>query len=136
MPKTIPAIERYMTKSPYSIGTHEPLAKAHALMHEHGIRHLPVLHGAELVGVVSDRDLHLVESLTEVDTGKVTVEEAMTTIVYAVAPSTPLDEVVDTMTTKKCGSAVVMEGGKVVGIFTTIDLCKAFAEHLHGRKHA
>lgn len=136
MPKTIPAIERYMTKSPYSIGTHDPLSKAHSLMHEHGIRHLPVLHGAELVGVVSDRDLHLVESLTEVDPSKVTVEEAMTTIVYAVAPSTPLDEVVDTMATKKCGSAVVMEAGKVVGIFTTIDLCKAFAEHLHGRKHA
>jgi len=136
MPKTIPAIERYMTKSPYSIGTHDPLSKAHSLMHEHGIRHLPVLHGAELVGVVSDRDLHLVESLTEVDPSKVTVEEAMTTIVYAVAPSTPLDEVVGTMATKKCGSAVVMEAGKVVGIFTTIDLCKAFAEHLHGRKHA
>ena len=136
MPKTIPAIERYMTKSPYSIGTHDPLSKAHSLMHEHGIRHLPVLHGAELVGVVSDRDLHLVESLTEVDPTKVTVEEAMTTIVYAVAPSTPLDEVVDTMATKKCGSAVVMEAGKVVGIFTTIDLCKAFSEHLHGRKRA
>jgi acetoin utilization protein AcuB len=135
MPKTIPAIERYMTKSPYSIGTHDPLSKAHSLMHEHGIRHLPVLHGAELVGVVSDRDLHLVESLTEVDPSKVTVEEAMTTIVYAVAPSTPLDEVVGTMATKKCGSAVVMEAGKVVGIFTTIDLCKAFAEHLHGHKH-
>ncbi|NOU29487.1 MAG: CBS domain-containing protein [Polyangiaceae bacterium] len=124
-----------MTKSPYSIGTHDPLSKAHSLMHEHGIRHLPVLHGAELVGVVSDRDLHLVESLTEVDPSKVTVEEAMTTIVYAVAPSTPLDEVVGTMATKKCGSAVVMEAGKVVGIFTTIDLCKAFAEHLHGHKH-
>ncbi len=135
MPKTIPAIERYMTKSPYSIGTHDPLSKAHSLMHEHGIRHLPVLHGAELVGVVSDRDLHLVESLSEVDPSKVTVEEAMTTIVYAVAPSTPLDEVVGTMATKKCGSAVVMEAGKVVGIFTTIDLCKAFAEHLHGHKH-
>jgi acetoin utilization protein AcuB len=127
MPKTIPAIERYMTKSPYSIGTHDTLSKAHSLMHEHGIRHLPVLHGAELVGVVSDRDLHLVESLTDV---------AMTTIVYGVAPSTPLDEVVETMATKKCGSAVVMEAGKVVGIFTTIDLCKAFAEHLHGHKHA
>ncbi len=136
MPKTIPAIERYMTKSPHSVGTHEPLSKAHSLMHEHGIRHLPVLHGAELVGVVSDRDLHLVESLTEVDPTKVTVEEAMTTIVYAVAPTTPLDEVVDAMATKKCGSAVVMEGGKVVGIFTTVDLCKAFAEHLHGHKHA
>jgi acetoin utilization protein AcuB len=131
MSKTIPAVERYMTKSPYSIGTHHSLVDARTLMNQHAIRHLPVLHAGELVGVVSERDLHLIESLKGLDASKVTVEEAMTTIVYAVPPETPLDRVAETMTAKKCGSAVVMHDGKVVGIFTTVDLCKVVRDLLH-----
>ena len=53
--------------------------------------------------------------------------------VYSVSPETPLDEVVATMGSKKYGSAVVVQNGKVVGIFTTVDLCRAFAELLHTR---
>jgi acetoin utilization protein AcuB len=37
------------------------------------------------------------------------------------------------MGAKKYGSAVVMQNDKVVGIFTTVDLCRAFAELLHSR---
>lgn len=133
MSKAIPPISKYMTTSPHSIGVDQPLAQAHTFMHKHEIRHLPVLSGGKLVGLLTDRDLHLVESLKDVDPKQVTVEDAMTTSVYAVEPETPLDEVVETMGKKKYGSAVVMHGQKVVGIFTTVDLCHAFAEMLHTR---
>jgi CBS domain-containing protein len=52
---------------------------------------------------------------------------------YAVSPDSPLDEVVATMAQHKYGCAVVMQNGKLVGIFTTVDVCRAFAEMLHGR---
>jgi acetoin utilization protein AcuB len=133
MSKPIPAIQKYMTTSPHSIGVEQPLSKAHDMMREHGIRHLPVLHGGKLLGMLTDRDLHLVESLVGVDPTKVKVEEAMATVVYAVSPESPLDEVVGTMAEHKYGSAVIMQNQKVVGIFTTVDACRALAELLRTR---
>jgi len=133
MSKPIPLIQKYMTTSPHSVGVDQPLSRAHEIMHEHTIRHLPVLRGGKLVGIITDRDLHLVESLKDVDPKEVLVEEAMTSSVYEVQPETPLDEVVESMGAHKYGCAVVMQSGKVVGIFTTVDLCRAFAELLHTR---
>jgi acetoin utilization protein AcuB len=131
MSKPIPTIQKYMTTSPHSIGVDQPLAQAHTFMHK--LRHLPVLSGGKLVGMLTDRDLHLIESLKDVDPKTVTVEDAMTTSVYSVNPETSLDEVVSTMGQKKYGSAVVMQNDKVVGIFTTVDLCTAFTELLQTR---
>jgi acetoin utilization protein AcuB len=133
MSKPIPTIAKHMTTSPHSIGLDQPLSRAHAFMREHAIRHLPVLDGGKLVGMLTDRDLHLVESLKDVDPQKILVEDAMSTVVYAVTPEAPLDEVVSTMAEHKYGSAVIMQSAKVVGIFTTVDACRTLAELLHTR---
>jgi acetoin utilization protein AcuB len=133
MSKPIPTIQKFMTTSPHSIGVEQPLSKAHDMMRTLGIRHLPVLHGGKLLGMLTDRDLHLVESLAGVDPTKVKVEDAMSTVVYSVGPDCPLDEVVGTMGEHKYGSAVIMQNDKVVGIFTTVDVCRAFADLHHTR---
>jgi len=133
MTKPIPTIQRYMTTAPLSVGLSQTLAYAETIMSREHIRHLPVLEGGKLRGILSDRDIHLVETLEGVDAKKVTVEEAMSEHVYAVSPEAPLDEVVAVMAERKYGSAVVMQNEKVVGIFTTVDVCRAFGELLHGR---
>lgn len=133
MSKPIPQISKYMTTCPHSIGADQTLDRAHTMMREHHFRHLPVLAGGNLVGIVTDRDLRLVETLKDVDPSKVTVEEAMSPVPYTVSPEAPLDEVVAEMAKHKYGSAVVVQNGKVVGVFTTVDVCLAFAELLHGR---
>jgi acetoin utilization protein AcuB len=133
MSKPIPKISRYMTTSPHTVGKAQTLAFAHRVLREHRIRHLPVLEGGHLVGIVSDRDLHLIETLRDVDPERVLVEDAMTQSVYTVSPEASLDEVVSTMAEHKYGSAIVVDNGKVVGVFTTIDAMSAFAELLHGR---
>ena len=133
MSKPIPAVAKYMTASPHSIGQEQTLSAAHKVMRDHACRHLPVMHGGQLVGIVTERDLHLVESLKDVDPEKVLVEDAMSTSVYSVPPEAPLDEVVSEMAARKYGSAVVMQNGKVVGIFTTVDACQALAELLQTR---
>lgn len=133
MSKPIPSVQKFMSTSPHSIGVDQTLEHAHRLLREHDIRHLPVLSGGKLVGIVTDRDLAVIESLSGVSQKDVPVEEAMSSSVYAVAPDTPLDEVADEMARHKYGSAVVMQNGHVVGIFTTVDACRALHDLLHGR---
>jgi len=133
MTKAIPTIQKFMTYSPHTIGADQTMVHAHRLMREHKIRHLPVLRGGHIVGVLSDGDLNLIETLKDVNPETVLVEDAMTEAPYPVAPETPLDEVVSAMAEHKYGSTVVLQNDKVVGIFTTVDACRAFAELLHSR---
>ncbi len=133
MSKPIPTIQKYMTTTPHTIGSEQTIAKASSLMSEYRIRHLPVLHGGRLLGVLSDRDVKLIESFRDVDATTTRVEEAMTEQPYTVDPETPLDQVVRTMAEKKLGSAVVLQNQKVVGIFTTVDACQALSELLQTR---
>ena len=119
------AIETFMTRSVHTIGTKAPLAEAHRMMNDHGIRHLPVLEGGRLVGLLSQRDLHLIETLRDVDPKEVLVEEAMTQDAYTVAPETPLGGVAREMARHKYGSAVIVRGSEVLGIFTTTDALQA-----------
>jgi acetoin utilization protein AcuB len=134
MTKTHASIDEYMTRSPHSIGQEQTLARAKAVMLEHDIRHLPVLHGGRLVGMVTERDVNLVETLDDVDPRLVTVSDAMTTSVYAVTPETSLEQVASEMADRKYGSAIVMRGHEVVGIFTTVDACRALASLLRERQ--
>ena len=97
MTKPIPPVSKYMSTGPFSIGRDQTLQRAHEMLREHKIRHLPVLEGGQLVGMVTMRDLNLVETLRDVDPKEVTVEDAMSTSVYSVHPDTPMDEVAATM---------------------------------------
>jgi acetoin utilization protein AcuB len=130
MAKPQAPIQEYMTRSPHSIGEEQSLARAKTVMQEHDIRHLPVLHGGQLVGMVTDRDVQLVETLDDIDPKLVTVSDAMSQSVYAIPPDTPLEQVAAEMAARKYGSAVVMRGRDVVGIFTTVDACRALASLL------
>ena len=133
MSKPIPTIQKYMTTSPHTVGSDQTLVHAHAILREHQIRHLPVLRGGELVGMLTERDLALIETLKDVNPSKVLVEDAMSTSIYRVSPDSPIDQVVAEMAAKKYGSAVVVQNSRVVGIFTTVDVCSAFAELLSSR---
>ena len=131
--KVIPAVQKYMTYIPKSIGFDQPLSQAHEVMKKLHIRHLPVLKGGQLVGILTDRDINLVLQFHDVDPSKTTVEEAYTPDPYFIKPSTPLNEVVAEMAKKKYGCAVVMDNGKLVGIFTEVDAYRALAELLETR---
>ena len=127
---SIPTINRFMSRSPHTIGHDQPLAAAHQMMNEHGIRHLPVLKAGKLVGIVSQRDLHFVETLRGVDAKEVKVSEAMSPEAFTVGPRASLRKVAAEMARKKYGSAVVMDGGHVAGVFTTVDALRALASVL------
>jgi acetoin utilization protein AcuB len=120
-----PVVADYMTATPHTIASDRSLATAHRLMREHHVRHLPVLDGGRIVGIVSQRDLLLIESLPGTNPTEVRVEEAMVEDVFMVTPDAPIGEVIETMIDRKLGSAVVTQGDRVLGVFTTIDALTA-----------
>lgn len=123
-----------MTHCPHTIGADQPLRAAHELMRRHSIRHLPVLRGSQLVGIVSQRDLHFIETLSGVDTETVPVGDAMSTELYTVGPRASLRKVAAEMADRRYGSAVVVENERVIGILTTVDGLRALSLHLAERR--
>jgi acetoin utilization protein AcuB len=122
-----PTIERFMSREPVCIERDATVGEAWRRMVETRARHLPVLHGARLVGVVSHRDLLRLETAVNIDRLRCPISDAMVTPVYSVAPTASLHEVVRHMAGLKLGSAVVVDEGRVVGIFTTTDALRALA---------
>ena len=120
-------IEALMTPQPVTIGRAESLATAHQLMREHGCRHLPVLEHGELVGVVTQRDLYLLETFAGVDLRADVIDEAMSNDAYAVPPDALLEDVAASMAANRYGCAVVIERGRVIGIFTATDALRVLA---------
>jgi acetoin utilization protein AcuB len=94
------------------------------------VRHLPVVDQDELCGIVSDRDLHVLESAGHVDPETTLVERVMTERPLIVTGDTALDEVVEIMGEHKYGSVVVEGRSGIEGIFTAIDACRALTDVL------
>lgn len=129
--KTAITVGEVMTVCPHTIGSDQKLAKAHQIMRELGIRHLPVLRAGELVGVLSQRDLYFLETISGVDIDIDKVADAMTPDVFTTRPDEALRHVAREMANKKYGCAVVMdEDGRVLGIFTVTDALRQLADVL------
>lgn len=134
--KSIPTVQKYMTYVPKSIGFDQTLSQARDYMNKLHVRHLPVLKGGQLVGVITDRDISLVLGFNDTDAKTLKVEEAYTPDPYFTTPTAPLNEVVALMAEKKYGCAIVVDNGNLVGIFTEVDAYKALVELLETRlKH-
>ena len=126
----IPVIKAVMTPFPYSIELDSPLVEARRMMADHGIRHLPVTQGRRLVGVVSERDVQRALDSGPAPGASARVRDAYRSDVYAVQLGERLDAVLLRMAARGLGSAVVLKGDRIAGIFTTTDACRCFAEFL------
>ena len=113
-------IENFMTKSPRTVSGHQKLIFAETMMVDLKIRHLPVTMDEELMGVLSLRDIRLVQSIDK-DYQQIPVSEACVEDLILVQKDEDVREVAKTMLKKKIGSVLVMNKEKLVGIFTVID---------------
>lgn len=133
MSKPIPTVQKYMSTSPVTVSVEQTIEFAGKVMREHGIRHLPVLDGGAIVGLLSARDIALIEALVGVDPKTLRIEEAMSQSPYTTTPDSPIDQVAAEMAEHKYGAAVVVQNEKVVGMFTTVDACRTLAEVFQNR---
>ena len=129
----LPQIVAFMTPFPYSIDIDAPLAEAHAFLRDRHIRHLPVTEEGELAGILTDRDINLalgpdLDSPPEQELG---VRDVYQPDCYIVEAGALLADVAAAMAERHIGSALVTRGGKLVGIFTATDACRALARVLN-----
>lgn len=121
-----------MTKSPVTADRRTTLAEALKLMEDSGFRHLPVVDGKALVGLVSERELRALENMQGFNSAGCTVDDFSLVPPYAVPPEAPVREVAAEMADRKVGSAAVVSGGEVVGVFTTVDALRLLSRLLAG----
>ena len=136
MSKAEPTIQKYMATAPFSVEAKESLKTAADLMAKQQIRHLPVTNKGALVGLVSDRDIKFALGFSKIDPKTLPVIDICHEDPYKVEPDAPLSEVATVMAEKHYGSALVVQNGKLVGIFTTVDACRALNDILQMRFHA
>ena len=121
-------VAELMTRSPIVIDCHQSLAEAEQRMTQFKLRHLPVIGAKGLVGMLSERDVYRFErTKPHVDRETTAVGEAMSPDPYTVSPDAPVDKVARAMAERSIGAAVVMEGTRIAGVFTTTDALHALA---------
>ncbi len=132
-------VERRMQRRLITIRPDESVDRAQTLMALYGIRHLPVLEGGRLVGVISDGDVRgtMVQQRGSCGTraGRTyfldpgaRVEEAMTPDPIVATPATDIEEAARTLLERKIGCLPVVEGGRLVGIITDSDILGVVTE--------
>jgi acetoin utilization protein AcuB len=130
-----------MTPDPVTIAPGATTAEAWDLMRELDIRHLPVVEGEALVGMLSDRDLGVLE------VGRQLIEEGadalrrrlaqpviqvMSTDVVGAEPDTEVSELLTLLIEHKVGAipVVVPDTQQIVGIVSYIDVLRALQDAL------
>lgn len=130
--KPMPHIDSMMTAFPHSIEASVSIHDAQAIMATERIRHLPVTSEGRLVGMISDRDLKLAFALAGASQSDSTLQvgDVCNLEAYITEYNTPVDDVVMHMAETRVGTAMITRNGKLVGIFTTTDVCRNYAELL------
>lgn|SRR5512138_468983 len=137
MLRTDVTVDEFTTPEPVTATEEMTIDELRRLMEAHGIRHLPVVRGERVVGVISDRDVRLVAGLTSDEKRLVRASDIMATEPLVVSATMRLDEVAYAMSERKVGSAIVTEpDGKLLGIFTATDALNALIEIVRGEDTA
>jgi acetoin utilization protein AcuB len=134
MPESL--VRDYMTREPVTLGEKARLRDAVELVMVRRIRHIPIV-GPEgqLVGIITDRDVKrslpsqlsaIASEEYEIIMDGTPVSRVMTREPHTVATTTPVIEAVEKLLSAKVGGLPVVDGDKLVGIFTERDALRAY----------
>jgi acetoin utilization protein AcuB len=114
------------------------LAAAQRLMRAQRIRHLPVISGTRLVGIVTDRDIRqaVPSPATTLSRGEIAyqldntpVKTCMTREVISIGPDTDMVHAARLLLEHRFGCLPVVEAGTLIGVVTELDCLRAFLAH-------
>ena len=112
----------------HAIGPDEPVLAAIQMMADKSVGALLVMRGAELAGIVSERDYARKVILRGRSSAETAVWEIMSSPVTTVAPGDSVSTCMMLMTERKIRHLPVVEAGKVVGVLSIGDLVKSVIE--------
>jgi acetoin utilization protein AcuB len=131
-------VKELMTAEPDTVGPSASLREVLAKMNRDGCRHLPVVDGDQLLGIITDRDVRLAVNSPVVETDQASFREevldsldaqsCMTREPTSVTPQTPAHEAADLLSLYKFGGLPVLDKGSLVGIVTTTDFLRFVAD--------
>jgi acetoin utilization protein AcuB len=130
-------VGRRMRKSLITVAKDTTLEKARNLLHSHRIRHLPVVEGDKLIGILTDRDIRQASPSSTAGIGpdrtaaflaQIPVVKAMVTDIRTVSPYTTIEEAARLMIEHKIGCLPVTETNRLVGIITETDILGVFVD--------
>ncbi len=125
-----------MTAKPITVDPETPMLEARQQMLDHRFRHLVVVEGGRVAGIVTDRDIRLnlpspatSLSVWEINylLSRLRVRDVMSKSVIIVDPDRPVAEAARIMIDHKIGALPVVEGERLTGIVTETDFVRALA---------
>jgi len=116
----------WMSKAPMGVVEDTPIRDAVSLMRRADVRHLLVLDGPVLIGILSSRDLRRLVT-RDLDSPLLAgpVRSIMSEGPVSVAPETPLVRAARLLLEQRIGALPVRQGERIVGIFTVPDALEA-----------
>lgn len=122
-------VEEFTTPDPITAIETTSIEALIFLMKENGVRHLPILRGSKVVGIVSDRDVKVASGLNAREKMMIEARDIMATDPVTVNSVTSLEEVAFQMSNSKIGSVIVNDDDdQLLGIFTVTDALNALIE--------
>lgn len=127
-------LKDWMSSPVTTVNGNEFIPKVIEIMKENDIRHVPVMDGDKLVGIISDRDIndYLPSKSTTLDVfeihyliGKVKASKIMKKNVITAAPYTPIENAAKLLYDNKISCLPIIDDGLLVGIVTDMDVYKA-----------
>ncbi len=128
-----------MSRNVIKLNLSDDLTKAETLFKKHKIRHLPVVDGNVIIGMLSYADLLRISYVDAVDDDAqeidstvynlFTVQQVMSKDLVVVSPETTIKETAQILSKSEFHALPVCEGKFLIGIVTTTDLVAYLAEH-------
>lgn len=127
-------ISTIMTQDVVKLNLSDNLTKAETLFKKHHIRHIPVVNGNKIIGMLSYTDLLRISFVDAVDDDEedvdttvynmFTVEQVMAKNLVTISPDTTIKEAAEILATREFHALPVCTGNLLVGIVTTTDLIR------------
>jgi CBS domain-containing protein len=125
-------ISKIMTEDIITVNKTQSIKEVSDIIKDKNIRHVPVVSGEKIIGMLSKVDLQKISFVNTVDSDDLTtalydglnIEQVMTKDVKVVQKSDTIYEVASILSKNEFHSLPVVEQDKLVGIVTTTDLIK------------
>ena len=137
-------VRDFMSASVTTVPHTAQLLEAALTLRRTGFRHLPIVDGEKLMGIITDRDINrfapsLLSKITQEEYNAIfentPLARVMTKNPTTVMPDTHVQDAVEIMHGRKLGCVPVVEGEKLVGILTVTDMLRLLYNLLQDPVH-